>query len=47
MNSPLPASLTLQQARHWLVDIHNETRDGKSPTPFAIVAAKFNWTLPT
>lgn len=47
MNNPLPASLTLHQARHWLVDIHNETREGKSPVPFATVAAKFNWTLPT
>ena len=46
MEHPVPASPTLQQARHWLVDIHNETREGKSPVPFATVAAKFNWTTP-
>ena len=47
MEHPVPSSPTLQQARHWLVDIHNETREGKSPVPFATVAAKFNWTTPT
>ena len=47
MENPLPATLTLHQARHWLVGVHNETREHKSPVPFATVAAKFNWTLPT
>lgn len=42
-NRPAP-SLTLDQARHWLVDAHNATREGKAPTPYAEVAAKFNWT---
>lgn len=41
--SPAPSSPTLDEARHWLVNAHNETREGKAPTPFAEVAAKFNW----
>lgn len=43
---PVPENPTLEEARHWLVDRHNETREGKTPTPYAEVAAKFNWTTP-
>lgn len=43
---PTPVSPTLHGARVWLVDRHNDTRVGKTPTPFATVAAKFNWTTP-
>lgn len=43
---PVPASPTLHEARVWLVDRHNDTREGKTPTPFATVATKFNWTTP-
>lgn len=43
---PVPDNPTLEEARHWLVDRHNDTREGKLPTPYAEVAAKFNWTTP-
>lgn len=43
---PIPETVTLDQARHWLVDRHNDTREGKEPTPFSEVATKFNWTTP-
>ncbi len=42
--NPVPKTLTLDEARHWLVDRHNDTREGKTPTPYDEVAAKFNWT---
>jgi len=42
--NPPPANPTLDEARRWLVDRHNETRERKTPTPFETVAAKFNWT---
>jgi len=41
---PIPENPTLDEARHWLVDRHNDSREGKKPTPFEVVAAKFNWT---
>lgn len=42
--NPIPEAPTLEEARQWLVDRHNDSREGKTPTPFAEVAAKFNWT---
>lgn len=45
LTTPVPVGPTLDEARQWLVNAHNETREGKTPTPFATVAAKFNWTL--
>jgi len=42
--NPIPPSPTLHEARHWLVDAHNETRENKTPVPFDSIAAKFNWT---
>jgi len=41
--APIPPTVTLDEARHWLVDRHNETREGKEPTSYEEVAAKFNW----
>ena len=41
---PVPPTLTLDEARHWLVDAHNFTREGKTPTAFETVAIQFNWT---
>lgn len=41
---PVPEDPTLDQARHWLVDRHNDTREGKVPTSYEEVARKFNWT---
>jgi len=40
---PVPVNPTLDEARHWLVDIHNLTREGKTPTPFEEVKEKFSW----
>jgi hypothetical protein len=40
---PIPDEVTLDEARHWLVDRHNDSREGKAPTPFDEVARKF-WT---
>ena len=40
---PVPDVIDLDTARHWLVDAHNESREGKMPTPFMAVAVKFNW----
>ncbi len=44
--NPIPVSPTLNEARHYLVDVHNSTRENKAPTPFFVVADKFNWTTP-
>jgi len=41
---PVPEHLTLDEARHWLVDAHNFTREGKPPTAYDLVAIQFNWT---
>jgi len=40
---PIPLNPTLEQARHWLVDRHNDTREGLLPTAYAEVASKFKW----
>jgi len=41
--SPIPENPTLDEARHWLVDRHNETRENKVPASFNEIARKF-WT---
>lgn len=41
---PVPEHVTLDEARHWLVDAHNFTREGKPPTAYDLVAIQFNWT---
>lgn len=41
---PIPEAPSLDEARHWLVDRHNESREGKAPVPFEEVARKFKWT---
>ena len=43
-DNPVPEDPTLDEARRWLVDRHNDSREGKKPTPFEVVAVKFNWT---
>lgn len=42
--NPVPDNPTLQEAREYLVLMHNLTREGQEPTPFEEVATKFNWT---
>jgi hypothetical protein len=41
--NPRKPNMSLTEARQYLVDAHNHTREGKPPVPFAEVAAKFNW----
>lgn len=43
---PVPSNPSLDEARHWLVDRHNDTRDNGKRVPFAEIADKFNWTTP-
>lgn len=40
-----PVANTLQEAREWLVTVHNESREGKPPRKIADVAKDFGWTL--
>lgn len=40
---PVPDTPTLQEAREYLVLMHNLTRENQEPTPFEEVATKFNW----
>ena len=42
---PIPVSPTLDEARRWLVDRHNDTREGRIAVPFTDIVLKFNWTL--
>lgn len=42
--NPLKPDATLTEARQYLVDAHNHTREDKPPVPFAEVAEKFNWS---
>lgn len=44
--NPLPEPLTLDAARHWVVKVHNETREGREPVPYAVIAEKFLWSDP-
>ena len=44
--NPLPDPLTLDAARHWVVRIHNETREGREPVPYEEIAVKFHWSDP-
>lgn len=43
---PLPEPLTLDAARRWVVRVHNETREGREPVPYEVIAEKFHWSDP-
>lgn len=42
--NPMPENPSLNAAQHYLVLMHNLTREGKPPVAYEEVAAKFNWT---
>lgn len=45
-DNPIPNPLTLDAARHWVVNVHNLTREGREPVPYSEIATKFHWSDP-